>query len=181
MQKIIPFKKEVIFKTNIEEIVSISLDNQLKLEDNAIKGNFIIEGVYSDTEAHKEPFKIEIPYLNHLEDIYDTTHAKTDIDDFYYEIELNKLLVNIDVSVDNLEEKSLIETRDIEDDIETILETKQIESDSYMTYRVYIVREGDTIESIIERYQVTLESIAKYNTINNIKIGDKLIIPNEKN
>ena len=50
-----------------------------------------------------------------------------------------------------------------------------------MTYKVYIVREGDTIESILEKYAVTLEQVTKYNVINELNIGDKIIIPYEKN
>ena len=50
-----------------------------------------------------------------------------------------------------------------------------------MTYRVYIVRENDTVDSIVEKYQITKEELSKYNILNNISIGDKLIIPNEKN
>ena len=50
-----------------------------------------------------------------------------------------------------------------------------------MTYRVYIVREGDTVSSILEKYQITEDSLRKYNVINELTLGEKLIIPNEKN
>lgn len=53
--------------------------------------------------------------------------------------------------------------------------------EKYVTYRVYKVEETDTIDTILTKYSVTKESLADYNNIENIKPGDKLIIPtNEK-
>ena len=37
MKNIIPFKKDVIFKTNISEITSISLENTLNINKDIIK------------------------------------------------------------------------------------------------------------------------------------------------
>ena len=37
--------------------------------------------------------------------------------------------------------------------------------------------EGDTIDKIIEKYNITKEELEKYNDLGDIKIGDKLIIP----
>ena len=51
-------------------------------------------------------------------------------------------------------------------------------SDTYVTYHVYIVKEEDTIESIMKKYNVDKEQISLYNTIEEIKPGTKLIIPN---
>jgi len=52
------------------------------------------------------------------------------------------------------------------------------EEEEYATYKVYIVREGDTIENILEKYQITREMLNDYNNLETIKIGDKLVIPN---
>ena len=41
MKNVIPFTKEIIFKSNIAEISSISLENDFKVEDEIINGNFI--------------------------------------------------------------------------------------------------------------------------------------------
>ena len=51
MKKIIPFKKNIIFKTNLAEIVSISLEHEIKKEDMEVKGNFIISGSYKISES----------------------------------------------------------------------------------------------------------------------------------
>ena len=52
---------------------------------------------------------------------------------------------------------------------------------SFITYKICIVRENDTIDNILEKYNTTLDILRKYNVINDIKVGDKIIIPYEKN
>ena len=50
-------------------------------------------------------------------------------------------------------------------------------SETYSTYHVCIVKENDTVESIILKYNISKEVLEQYNDISDIKIGDKLIIP----
>ena len=49
----------------------------------------------------------------------------------------------------------------------------------YVSYNVYIIREGDTIDSIIEKYETTEDELKKYNNLSDLKIGDKIIIPSK--
>ena len=51
------------------------------------------------------------------------------------------------------------------------------EEEQYVTYRVYKVTDSDTIDSILTKYNITKEELSNYNNIENIKAGDKLIIP----
>ncbi len=51
------------------------------------------------------------------------------------------------------------------------------DDDSYGTFVVYIVRQNETLNSIIEKYHTSKEELEKYNDISNINIGTKLIIP----
>ena len=53
-----------------------------------------------------------------------------------------------------------------------------LDGDVYVTYNVYILRDGDTLDSIIEKYNITLDELKKYNDLSNLQLGDKLIIPN---
>ena len=127
---------------------------------------------------------------------------KIDIDDFYYEIINDNILeVNIDVKVDNIKEKEIeektrvIEELPIESSNEELEQEKRCiedenlsisnvtdlfetdDSNSYRSYTVYIVRENDTIESIMTKYAVKKEDLEPYNDLSEIKIGDKIIIP----
>lgn len=178
MKKIIPFKKEILFKTNINEIISIALDKDLKIDKDKIFGSFKLYGEYNDYEDNK-PFSIDIPYENYLDDELILDNAIIDIEDFYYEIlEEKKLIINIEIKVDNIESKPLVER---EESVEETFEKSTYNENNYMTYRVYIVRQDDTVDSICEKYEIEKDLLAEYNVLNNINIGDKLIIPNARN
>ena len=203
MDKIYSFKKEVLFNNNIYDVISIAIDKKIGMDGYAIKGKFNINGEYLINEKEKDSFDIEIPYLNYIEDEYDISNIKIDIDDFYYEVkDSNKLVINIDIIVHNLEEKERcidetiseegeydMETdetinRDFDNDIVKEISGNEFSSESnnnYVTYKVCIVRENDTIESIVEKYNISLDEIKKYNVINDIKEENKIIIPYEQN
>lgn len=224
MKKVISFKKELPFKTNISEISSISLEHTIKEKENdLISGIFYVSGEYKMTETsiNKESFNFEIPFDIALDSRYDTSKIKFDIDDFYYEIiNADTLKVNIDVYVDGLneikEEERCIEdenldsikvdkkeevlpieeerdnepTINIENVNENVNTNENINTnesvnlfdnisnaETYSTYYVYIVKDGDTIDKILEEFKVTKEELSNYNDISNIKANDKLIIP----
>lgn len=191
MKNIIPFKHEIIFKTNINEITSISLENTLSIENDKLCGDFIISGDYKETaESDSKVFDIKLPFSTVI-DGYDTRNASIDIDDFYYEIKNNNVLfISIDILIDKLEEKIIKEDRiDIEEEkeeerVDTSIITEVFNEptfyeDSYVEYNVYILRDGDTIDTILDKYNTTIEDLKKYNNLDDLKIGDKIIIPNE--
>jgi len=231
MKKLVPFKKEIIFKSNVSEITSISLEHSLSIEyDNLISGEFIISGDYriNDNSINTEDFSFNIPFDIHMDEKYVLDKAVIDINDFYYEIINSKVLeINIEVSIDKLEEKPLFEItkeeieveledepftvhelseeRSIEENIkeegacemekeekveERCIEEENIEvkslfdnvtvEEEYATYRICIVREGDSLDNIMMRYNITKEQMELYNDLKEVKIGDKLIIPSVK-
>ena len=215
MRKIIPFKKDIEFETNIAEISSISLEHTLKLkEENLVSGEFIVSGTYKITEAslNVDPFEYKLPFDISIDKKYDTTNIDVDINDFYYEIINNQMLeVNIEVVLEGLEEKSEEEERILtEEKIETLNENEEEtnqkeaniqenteenreidtnvksifndldENERYSIYKVHIVTENDTTESIISEYDITREELEAYNDLTDLKIGDKLIIPSHE-
>lgn len=237
MKKIIPFKKDIIFKTNLSEITSISLEHELTNEGEDIHGTFIISGRYkiADTSTNVEEFNYDLPFNIKIDDKYDVSNMIVDIDDFYYEIINNNVLsVNIDVLIDKLEEKKIEELKEhimnienlnvdeMEDRLEEldreeeildvfeeatqkeIVESKMIKerciedeekpkkdtrvlssifdnldesNETYKSYHIYIVREGDSLENIIIKYGVTKEELENYNDLSELKVNDKIIIP----
>ena len=50
-------------------------------------------------------------------------------------------------------------------------------AETYGTFIVYIVRQNETINSIIEKYNTTIDELEKYNDLKDLNIGTKLIIP----
>ena len=274
MKKVIPFEKELLFKTSVNEITAISLEHSIDLiSEDTISGNFIITGEYKITEASikREPFSFELPFDIALGTRLNINECVIDIDDFNYKLkDSNTLYVKIDLYIEGEEKEE--EVRTVEKETEDSLEEDKIEeepvkeeeplkedrelpeekelseeiseekelpkeeveeprtvnivkdlpkiasevnimsnkaditpdetvtntnintnkntdntlssifndlsdNETYSTYRVYIVKEGDTIDKIIEKYEVDKEKIELYNDITDVKPGDKLIIP----
>ncbi len=192
MKQTIPFTKDITFKTKIGEITSISLDNDLILKgEDQISGNFYIKGTYKmlETSNIEEEYSYKIPCEITISDEYDTYYAAIDIEDFYYEIIDDEILrVNIVVSIDNLQIKEKVEEERIEEkpteerciEEETFVKVKEDVSkqkDNYLTYKVYICKEGDTINTIVDKYNITKEELEDYNNKDEIIQGAKIIIP----
>ena len=218
MKKLIPFQKDLNFDNKINEISSISLEHTLKLnEGNQISGEFIISGTYKLTEAsiNVDPFEYILPFSISIDKKYETKNINVDINDFYYELVNNQTLsINIEVVIDNLEEKEEIfvtkektvipnEPEDIreettneenQEETETVSKTenentettKSIfenldENERYAVYKVHVVTENDTVESILQKYQITKEELEAYNDLNDVQMGSKLIIKDNEN
>ncbi len=49
--------------------------------------------------------------------------------------------------------------------------------ETFATYSVYILREDESVNSIIEKYKTTKEELEKYNDLNTLTKGSKIIIP----
>lgn len=197
MNKIIPFNKEIKFNESIGEITSILIDDNLKFIDSyTINGDLIVKGSHQIGDI-EEDFSFSIPTMVTIDDKYDTSKAKIIIDDFYYEIiNDDTLKIKVDLILDNLlfkekeiepinsevdyDEIEIPEEPKLDDETKEELETPAIETPidkEYSIYRVYVVVDGDTLSSILEKYKITSEELSYYNDINNIKPGVKLIIP----
>ena len=230
MKQIIPFKKELPFKTKVSEITSISLERELEvLDDGIVSGVFHITGDYKMNEGsiNREKYSFDLPFDITLDPRYDINTVNADIEDFYYDvINEDTLKVNIDLFIEaeylpeepkvveevdvteektddmrtNEEEREDIVEEDIKEDIPQVEEVKVTEvndvqdrddtvdigkdlfsnldnTETYTTYYVYIVKEDDTVEKILTKYDIAKEDFENYNDINNIKAGDKVIIP----
>ncbi len=247
MKRTISFEKKIEFPSMIGEITSISLEHTLKFTDPSnIEGDFIVSGTYKLTEASRieEDFNYKLPAEIIIGERLDEATSKVDIEDFYYEIENDYILIcYIDVKIEGVElveledetpsientpvEEPLTDIESLEehklkiDDIEKKEETpstrecdgdileeqsvveevqemetvemtetkeKQVvvsslfenineSEETYSTYSVYILREEETVNSLIEKYKTTKEELESYNDLTTLTIGSKIIIP----
>jgi len=53
--------------------------------------------------------------------------------------------------------------------------------ETYTTYSIYILRPEDSIEDVLNKYQITREELGLYNNLDNLSVGSKLIIPATSN
>ncbi len=106
MKQIVPFEKKISFNTSIDEITSISLDKTVKnIEDSIISGVFdlYLEYKESDISVNVLKYSSSIPFDIDIDSKYSLKNVKVDIDDFYYDIEGDNVILHIDVLIDNLE------------------------------------------------------------------------------
>jgi len=66
------------------------------------------------------------------------------------------------------------------ENIETIFSAFKDTEETFKSYSVYILRKNDTLEKIYSLYNVTQEELCNYNNLDDISIGMKIIIPNQK-
>ena len=181
MKQIIPFKKELLFKTKISEITSISLENTLSLKENdLVSGEFHISGDYKMTEAsiNREKFYFTLPFEITLDSDYDPNTINIDIDNFYYEvINDDSLQVNIDVYVDGEkmetkkeENQELIDSqveieKTIIDEIPEIKEVEKIKETENL---------DRSVEEIIMKEKPSLENIPSNNSLQEERKKDKI-------
>lgn len=101
--------------------------------------------------------------------------------------ERNDDLMNDNVILSDKKEDTLIREEDAktskkdeerESDITNKIETGLFDKEEkYITYKVHIVRDTETIDEITAKYNVSKEELEKYNDLNNIVLGTKIIIP----
>lgn len=193
MRKIIPFTKDLTFINDIYEINSISLEHNFKAEDNEIKGEFIINGEYTkNIIEEKEPFIFNIPFNAIIDYDFDKDKIIVDIEDFNYRIKDDNILeININLLIDNIVklEKLIDDTKEPEElkineerneEVTSIFDNFSDKDDKYVTYNVHIYRENDDINKIITAYKTSKEELEKYNELDKITIGSKIIIPSNE-
>lgn len=210
MKKIISFEKDMNFPSMIGEITSISLDHNLKfIDNNNVEGKLIVSGTYKMTEAStiEDDFTYDIPVEIALTEKFELENSEILIDDFHYEIINDDVLrCNIDILLSGIEiidevrecdgdigeedEKAEVElleedSEDVVDEntnsISSIFDNLKLTDDKYTTYSVYIYRKDDSIEKILDKYNITMDKLEEYNDLNDISIGTKLIIPTTSN
>lgn len=177
-------------------------------KDSSIRGDLIVSGSFRQNKVTliDTPFSYKIPIDIELDSKYDLSNIVIDIDDFTYEVIDNKLKVNVDLILDKLElkkeEDELVKVNDLflesdsKEELEVSISKEEekekepvISNDSlftnlsssietYITYKIYIMKENDSLESIMDKYQVSRTQLEEYNDLNEIKPGTKLIIPN---
>lgn len=124
-------------------------------------------------EVDEQPKKIEIPSIDEIEEdikeeVVDTNKNNTTLDSEKINFKITDANINTNTSTSN--------TTNTNKNYNTIFDT--ISGDeTFVTYYVYIVRETDTIETILDKYHVTREDLSLYNNLDDIKIGTKVIVP----
>lgn len=178
MKQIIPFKKDLPFKTKVSDITSISLERKIEILDGGIvTGTFYITGDYKMNEGsiNREKFSFDLPFDITLDPRYDVNSVKADIEDFYYDvINEDTLKVNIDLYIEaeylpdtslnnNIlteEDKSDNEMNDVQKEDEPVEEDRNImmesKSDSKNDENIEIEKDKEVTSEKINNDDTTM-------------------------
>ncbi len=129
LKNVIPFSKELDFKTKLSEITSISLEREFEVHDTSIDGNLFVTGDYKSHEisANLIPFSFKIPFSIEIPEAILTDSITLEISDFAYDLlEDSKIKVNIELELCG-EEKEVEEQQE-----ELLSEVKEINPDEIL-------------------------------------------------
>lgn len=86
MNEAFTLDRDFLFKSKIYEITSISIEQDSKIEDSCLTGEFTISGSYRlhEISINKEDFSFKIPFKNELKSNINMDTVKLEISDFNY-------------------------------------------------------------------------------------------------
>ena len=133
----------------------------------------IVPAISSNASDKSIDVDVDISVNNNVTDTADTnTNVNTN--------------TNINSSaIANSSSNAMIETVDMKDlkdqdesdGVGSLFSSFKDSDETFATYSVYIFRANDTIEMIMDKYQVTKEELESYNDLSSLTIGSKVIIP----
>ena len=154
--------KEIVNDTEVKDIREIVDNKEVKDIDNNDNDEEVLEDIM--------PIERKIDLISEMLDNEEDKDG-------------NQMNIDIDnININNQENENVNDNENNNDDNHSDMIFNGFnEEEKYVTYRVYRVATDDTIGKILEKYNVTKEDLLPYNNIEDIKPGDKLIIPtNEK-
>ena len=111
-----------------------------------------------------------------IDGIYEKVLIRDEVEEIPVEVEEIKEKVEITEPIEKLEQELKVENKEENTNID-LFSSLTSTDETYSTYIVYMVRENDTLDDIINKYKTTKEELINYNDLDDIKIGTKLIIP----
>ena len=166
----IPFSIAVSDRIN-KDTIKLEIDDfKYEIEKDTLKVNIDLELTCEEAEeTMNEPSEVE----EIKED--DKKNVEYDVDNFmdeYFKDDKSTLDIDKETQINNIKEDV-----NIDDNLSTITNNLVDSNNKYYTYKVYIVRSGDTVESICSKYNISYEELKEYNDLSEINIGDKIVIP----
>lgn len=168
------FRYEIPIEIALTEVLDLSTskveisDFTYEIQDDDIllcHIELLVEGlemIEEDRECDDKPLEkeVEIPRIESVDNTFQENRFEKD-----------------------LEEKN--ETKTIEDNandsnslsVQSLFLNFDSTQETYGTFLVYIIRQNESIHSILSKYHTSLEEIEKYNDLSNVSVGSKIIIP----
>ena len=163
---------EEILKVNIDVVIEgVELIELNEEEVEEIKPDLIIDArKEKEDEALIEEMFIDDDIFNEDDDNDRIFNIKKE--DIMTDNDVMDLFKQTDEEIVKVDKQD-----DLENTMNSIFNNFSDKDEKYVSYYVHIIRENDNIEMIANKYGVTVEQLKEYNDIQQITLGNKIIIP----
>ena len=169
-------KEEFKYKLPFTALLPDDIDlNTVKVDITDFKYDQIDEDVLRiDIDFSIEGDTLEC--LDEREEVLEEDTINEEIDEI---LGIKEEVETLELPVESMEEEVQVREDTINEEIQVIEKTEEkIETmEEYVTYHVHVVGSNDSVENIMKLYNTNLDMLNQYNDIKELKIGDKVIIP----
>ncbi len=161
---------EIVKPTVIEEQEDLrECDSEEKTREEKLSD---VEPVITSTDEIIEEDKLEVVEPVHKEEKEESVvDKKTIVEEFAMNQKLS------DATLEEVEVVDVHKQEKTNTNIQSIFRVFNDAEETYRAYTVYIMRKNDSINSVLDRYQITKEQLEEYNDLSKIELGSKVIIP----
>lgn len=156
-------------KNSLEEVSEV-----LDTEEDFVRNKE--DDILIPVEIEEKKEKLEVPQDNPLHKLAEEIKKDILTEDIPL-VEVTKQEAKKEIKKETTSVKQEKDNNISSTNMSSIFSSLASSEETFSTYYVYMVRETDTIESIIDKYQTTKEELQNYNDLTNVKVGSKLIIP----
>lgn len=176
------FYFEIINEEDLKINVEIDING---LEEKENKSETISSEIVLDEKESVEELEIRdssIEKSNPIPIETNETTEKLEFNDYMHPLDKLSLEIEEDIKSEELSNFNYTDNSNntsttTSTSVSSIFSTISSGEETFSTYYVYIVRENDTLEYIIDKYKTSRDELQKYNDLNEIKVGSKIIIP----
>ena len=169
-------KEEFNYKLPFTALLPDDIDlNTVKVDITDFKYDQIDEDVLRiDIDFSIEGDTLEC--LDEREEVSEEDTINEEIDEI---LGIKEEVETLELPVESMEEEVQVREDTINEEIQVIEKAEEkIETmEEYVTYHVHVVGSNDSVENIMKLYNTNLDMLNQYNDIKELKIGDKVIIP----
>ena len=155
MKETIEFKKDIIFKTTIQEMTELDVTHEYKVLDDVIEGEFHVSGEYKMTEASvkHEEFLYNIPFAIALSERIKKESVNLVMDDYTYEIDKDILHLKMKLGMHYEEVEIVNETKEEEiNSIDEMLDGVEVDEEESVDIDQENSGEKEEVKEQIEEF-----------------------------
>lgn len=153
---------------SIEESIILPTDT---FEDTKITSIEMPEATLDEEDLNIIKNNFEESSITKVEKSYNQKEDRECDGDYQNTQQINNM------ETDNMNEQIEIQEKAIEEG--SLFSSFKDAEETFSSYSVYIIREEETLQTLMEKYKTTKEELESYNDLSSITVGSKIILPSK--